>query len=79
MQMPPVAQVTTDSLFQKIGTLTIHNEFLATEAQRWAGMVQQYTAELKAEVDKIEAEATAEGKTISEEVKTVIGRVRAKL
>jgi hypothetical protein len=79
MQITPAAPVTVDHLAAKVGYLTVQQEAAQAEIQRLYGLLKQYTEELKGEVAKIEAEASAEGKTISDEVKAVVDRIKSKL
>jgi len=75
----PAKPLTTDNLYQKIGVLSVSNEFLSNEVERLRTWITGHVQELRAEVDKIEASANADGKTISAELKSVVDHIRAKL
>ena len=75
----PAKPLTTDNLYQKIGVLSVSNEFLSNEVERLRTLITGHVQELRAEVDKIEASANADGKTISAELKSVVDHIRAKL
>jgi hypothetical protein len=75
----PAKPLTTDNLYQKIGVLSVSNEFLSNEVERLRTWIAVYGKELRAEIDSIEASASADGKTISAELKAVVDHIRAKL
>jgi hypothetical protein len=80
MSTPAPAQpVTVENLYYEIGVLSVANKFLSDEVSRLNTWIGTYGKELRAEVDKIEASANADGKVISTELKAVVDYFRSKL
>lgn len=75
----PAVPITVDNLLHKIGSLSVNNEFLSGELQRLTNFYERLHIDVHAEIAKIEAEADAEEKAVSDKIKAVVARVRAKL
>lgn len=80
MSTPAPAQpVTVDTLYQEIGVLSVSNKFLSNEVGRLNAWITNFSKDVQAEIAKIETEAEVEEKSVSDKIKAVVARVRAKL
>lgn len=80
MSTPTPAQpLTVENLYQKIGVLSVNNEFLSAEVGRLHAWIAMFHQDLHAEITKIETEVEVEEKTVADKVKAAIARVKAKL
>ena len=77
MSAPEQAKpLTTDSLYQKIGVLTVSNEFLSSEVQRLNAWIATTLKDVHEEIAKIEAEIE---QGASQDVKSLVARIKAKI
>lgn len=67
-----------ETLLQKIGTLTLQNDFLSNEVQRVSRLYLGLKGELVAEIGRVEADVEKEEESVKSVVKSVIARVKAK-
>lgn len=72
----PAKPMTTDTLYQKIGVLSVSNEFLSNEVQRLNAWIGTMLTEAHAEIAKIEAEIE---QGASQDMKSLVARIKAKL
>ena len=78
--------IPVETLTQKIGSLVIHNDFLAEEILRVnqyklaaEESLQKLYSELKREIAIIEADVEKEEESVKSVAKSVIARIKAKL
>lgn len=71
--------IPVETLIQKIGTLTIQNDFLSNEVRRISQVYLTLKGELAAEIGRVEADVEKEEESVKSVAKSVIARIKAKL
>lgn len=79
MSEQPQQTIPIETLLQKIGTLTLQNDFLSNEVQRVNRLYLGLKGELVAEIGRVEADVEKEEESVKSVVKSIIARVKAKL